>query len=470
MPESRGIEKRRLKMMIMVAGIFVSALMILLAPPGKEAFWNTLSIASLMVVFWIFEVIPIYVTALLPLLLAVPLGVLDSDALAGAYGHRIVFLFLGGFVLSLALEKWDVHQRIAELIIRTIGNSQARILLGFLLATALLSMWISNTATALMMLPMAVAVIEKLSQKRHSKFSLYLLLSIAYGASIGGMATLIGSPPNAAMAAYLESAEGIGIKVEFFDWFKLGFPLSMLMLGAVYLYFNLLLGKNRSERLDELKFERKPWDTNQIRVLSLFGVIVVLWSFKSFIEPLLGIKYGDEIPAILGTILLFIVPSKEKGKALLEWKDTRKLAWGILLLFGGGLALAKMMDTNGVVEELSKAFVNYKEFGLGIILLIFVTFSIFGTEVMSNLALVQVFVPIVAGFAVQSNGTFSVLELCIPVTLAASCAFMLPVSTPPNAIIFSSGHVTINQMVRTGFVLNVIGVILITVFAMLFIT
>jgi len=455
-----------MKALIMGAGIFVSVLMVLFAPPGKEAFWNTMAIASLMVIFWIFEVLPIYVTALLPLVMAVPLGVLDSGQLAQSYGHKFVFLFFGGFMLSLALEKWDVHKRIAELIIRTIGNSRSRILLGFLLATALLSMWVSNTATALMMLPMALAVIDKIPQKKNSKYSLYLLLSIAYGASIGGMGTLVGSPPNVAMAGALDTNNGI--KVDFMDWFVVGFPLSMLMILIVYFYFRLLLGKERKEKLKDLDFEKKPWNKNQIRVLVLFGVIVFLWSFKSIIEPTLGIKYGDEIPAVLGAILLFIVPSTQKTKALLEWKDTRKMAWGILLLFGGGMALAKMMEVNGVVDELSAAFENYRELPLGIILLIFVTFSTFGTEVMSNLALVQVFVPIVAVFAMGSSD-YSILQLCMPVTLAASCAFMLPVSTPPNAIIFSSGRVTVNQMVRVGFILNVVGVLLITLFSMLFI-
>ncbi|GAB5418123.1 MAG: SLC13 family permease [Crocinitomicaceae bacterium] len=458
--------KTTMKHLIMGAAIFISTLMVMLAPPELFKFWSTIAIASLMVVFWIFEVLPIYVTALLPLVLAVPLGVLDTSQLAQAYGHKFIFLFLGGFMLSLALEKWGVHQRIAELIIRAIGSSKSRILLGFLLATALLSMWVSNTATALMMLPMALAVIDKIPKKKNSKYSLYLLLSVAYGASIGGMGTLVGSPPNVAMAGALETTNGI--KVDFMDWFSVGFPLSMIMIFLVYIYFRLLLGKSGKEKLEDLHFEKEKWTKNQVRVLILFAVIVFLWSFKALIEPTLGIKYGDEIPAVLGAILLFVVPSTEKSKALLEWKDTRKMAWGILLLFGGGMAMAKMMDVNGVVDELSAAFKNYRELPLAVILLIFVSFSIFGTEVMSNLALVQVFVPIVAVFALGSSD-YSVLQLCMPVTLAASCAFMLPVSTPPNAIIFSSGRVTVNQMVRVGFILNIVGVIIITLFSLLFI-
>ncbi len=461
------MEKANLKTMIMFGGILMSAFMILLAPPGSEKFWGTMAISSLMVVFWIFEVIPIYVTALFPLLLAVPLGVLDTDQLAGAYGNRMIFLFFGGFVLSLALEKWEVHQRIAEMIVRAVGKSKAKVLLGFLMSTALLSMWISNTATALMMLPMAIAVIDKLPSKANSKFSLYLLLAIAYGASIGGMATLIGSPPNVAMAAYFETSTEIATKVEFFDWFKIGFPLSVVMLAAVYFYFYFLLGKERNTELHELDFEKKAWTKDQIRVLLTFLLIVFIWSFKPLIQEAMDVKFGDEVPAILGAILLFVLPSTHKGKALLDWKDTQKMAWGILLLFGGGMALAKMMEVNGVIEILSHAFENYKELPLGLLLLILVSLSIFGTEVMSNLALVQVFVPIVAAFALTSSD-YSVVQLCLPVTLAASCAFMLPVSTPPNAIIFSSGKVTVNQMVRVGFILNLVGILIVVGFSLLF--
>ena len=460
------MSKATMKHMIMGGAVFAAVLMMLLAPGDKFKFWATIGIGTIMVVFWIFEVLPIYITALIPLVLAVPLGVLEPDQLAQSYGHKFIFLFFGGFMLSLAMEKWGVHQRVAELIIRSIGNSKSKVLLGFLLATALLSMWVSNTATALMMLPMAMAVIEKIPSKKNSKYSLYLLLSIAYGASIGGMGTLVGSPPNVAMAGALEKTNGI--KVDFMDWFAVGFPLSLIMLFLVFIYFRLLLGKEKHEKLEGLEFEKEPWTKNQIRVLILFGVIVVLWSFKKLIEPAIGISYGDEIPAVLGAIMLFIIPSTHKSKQLLEWKDTKKMAWGILLLFGGGMALAEMMKVSGVVVELSEAFQNYRELPLFFLLLIFVSFSIFGTEVMSNLALVQVFVPIVAIFAAGSED-FSILQLCIPVTLAASCAFMLPVSTPPNAIIFSSGRITVNQMVRVGFVLNLVGVLIITLFSMLFI-
>ncbi|XOV68405.1 MAG: SLC13 family permease [Fluviicola sp.] len=455
-----------MKHMIMGLTVFVAALMMLLAPAQNFQFWATIGIATIMVIFWVFEVLPIYVTALIPLVLAVPLGVLTPEDLAQAYGHKLIFLFFGGFVLSLALEKWDVHQRIAELIIRGVGKTKTRLILGFLLATALLSMWVSNTATALMMMPMAIAVINKIPKKKNSKYPLYLLLSIAYGASIGGMGTLIGSPTNGAMVAALETTNNI--TVDFMDWFVIGLPLSLIMLFLTYFYFRFLLRNDKNEEFEVLNFEKKKWNKNQIRVLILFIIIVLIWSFKKLIEPALGVTFGDEIPAVLGAIMLFIIPSTVKSKPLLEWKDTKRLAWGILLLFGGGLALAEMMIKSGVVLEVSEAFQNYKELPLFLLLLIFVSFSIFGTEIMSNTALVQVFVPIVAIFAAGAED-YTILQLCMPVTLAASCAFMLPVSTPPNAIIFSSGRITVNQMVRVGFILNVVSVIIIALFSLIFI-
>jgi sodium-dependent dicarboxylate transporter 2/3/5 len=456
------------KTMLIVVGLFVFASIVLFAPAKEATFWNAIALGGLMVFFWIFELLPIYVTALFPLVLAVPLHVLEPDQLAGAYGHRMVYLFFGGFVLSLALEKWDVHKQIAQGIIRIVGTSKARILLGFLLATGILSMWISNTATALMMLPMAMAVIHGLPMQKNSKFPLYLLLAIAYGASLGGMATLVGTPPNGAMLSVLES--NYNISIDFFDWMAVGLPLSLIMMMVVYLFFLLLLGKESRTEIEGFKLEKKPWTKEQIRVMVLFLVIVVLWSFRGPITKYTGITYKDEGPAILGAMLLFLIPAAKKTtkSTLLVWKDMRDLPWGILILFGGGLALAKMLEVNGVITELSHVFDKFDGMHIFVILLVLVGIAIYGTEVMSNLALVNVFVPVVAVFAINTN--YDVLQLCIPVTLAASCAFMLPISTPPNAIIFSSGQITVSQMAKVGFVLNLIGVLIVSLFSLIFIS
>ena len=448
----------------MLLSIILFAAIIFFAPEEDANFWNSIALGGLMVFFWIFELLPIYVTALFPLFLAVPLGVLEPEQMAGQYGHRMVYLFFGGFVLSLALEKWEVHKQIAEGIIQVVGTSTSRILLGFLLATGLLSMWISNTATALMMLPMAMAVIRGLPVKKGSKFPLYLLLAIAYGASLGGMATLVGTPPNGAMLSILES--NYGVSIDFFDWMKIGLPLSLIMMLVVYGFFLLFLGKERKDRIVGFEIKKKPWTKEQLRVMALFLVIVVLWSFRGAIIKYTGIMYRDEGPAILGAILLFIIPSTKKT-SLLVWKDMRNLPWGILILFGGGLALAKLLEVNGVISELSHVFDQFDGVHTLILLLVLVSIAIYGTEVMSNLALVNVFVPVVAVFALQTD--YELLQLCIPVTLAASCAFMLPISTPPNAIVFSSGAIKINQMVRVGFVLNLVAVIIVSVFSLFFI-
>jgi len=449
--------------MLAVFGVFLF-LLVLFVTGAKDPKWNAIALGGLMIYLWIFEVVSIYVTALLPLILAVPLKLLVPADLAGAYGNNNVYLFFGGFVMALALEKWHVHEQIARRIIGFVGNSKPQILLGFLLSTGILSMWISNTATALMMLPMAVAIIEAMpSSERNSKFSVLLLLSIAYAASIGGMGTLVGSPPNTQMAGLLEA--NYQIKVGFFDWMKIGMPLSIALMLATFLFFYFSLGKERFEKYD-YKFETKPWTNEQKRAMAVFGVVIFLWSFRDWIEIWTGWSYKDESASVLGAILMFIIPGKSENKPLLEWKDTEKLPWGILLLFGGGMALAMILEKNGVIAEITTVLNAYKGVPISLILLVVVIIGIFATEIMSNLALVTIFTPVVAAFALESQ--IPVLQLCLPLALASSCAFMLPVGTPPNAIIFSSGHLKIHQMAKVGFVVNVIGVLLIWGFSVVF--
>lgn len=465
------MEKLNLKTMIIVAALFVFATILLLAPVDDKAtemnettFWYAIGVAGLMVVFWLFEVVPIYVTALFPFIFAIPLGILDTTHLTGAYGHKYIYLFFGGFVLSLALEKWDVHKQIAEAIIRLVGTSKSRIILGFLLSTGLLSMWISNTATALMMLPMALAVLSKVPKSESKRFKIVLLLAVAYGASIGGIATLVGSPPNVLMAGILE-AKPYAIKISFLDWMKVGLPLSIILMTVVFFFFYILLGKERKERIDNVREEKIPWTKNQIRVLILFLVVVLLWSFRGILTEYTGVKYTDEGVAVLGAILLFFLPGSEKNQQLLVWSDTKRLPWGILILFGGGLALAKMLEVNGVIQKLSAIFENYASAPLFVLLGILVVIAIFGTEIMSNMALVTVFIPVVATFALKSH--IDPLLLCMPVTLAASCAFMLPVGTPPNAIVFSSGELKISDMAKIGLVLNLVSVVVVVLYSLL---
>lgn len=450
------------KNIILGFGLFFFV-MVLFFTGGTSLFWNSVALGGLMVFLWVFEVVPIYVTALFPLVLAIPLGILDQTDLAKAYGNSNVYLFLGGFILALALEKWNVHEQIARGIIKVVGSTKPRILLGFLLSTAILSMWISNTATALMMLPMALAVIHALPKgEKHSRFPLLLLLSVAYAASVGGMATLVGSPPNIQMASILE--QNYQIEIDFISWMKVALPISLSMILVIFLFFYFLLGMERKGEEQQIAIKPEPWNKDQILILAIFGIVVILWSFREYFNGM-GFNYRDEVPAILGAVLMFLIPSSHK-KPILVWKDTEKLPWGILLLFGGGLALAAMFEKNGVITAMTASFSNFSSLPFFLLLLIIVAVAIFATEIMSNLALVTVLVPVMAQFALQSD--YSIIQLCIPITLASSCAFMLPVGTPPNAIIFSSGEVKINQMVQVGFVLNIIGVLLVTLFSMAF--
>lgn len=437
---------------------------ILLVTGGTSTFWNAIALGGLMVFLWLLEAIPIYLTALLPLVLAIPLGVLTPSDLAAAYGNSNVYLFLGGFLLALGLEKWKVHEQIAHVILSLVGGSKPRILLGFILSTGLLSMWISNTATTLMMLPMAMAIIHSLPERqKQSKFSLFLILSVAYAASIGGMATLVGTPTNTQMAAILK--QNYGITIGFFEWMKIAFPITLIMLLATYAYFYLALGKERLENHD-FKIVKKPWTREQISVGLIFGAVVFLWVFKDVLNGMLPFKYTDENVALFGSLLIFLFPSRNPKIKLLSWQDTEKLPWGILVLFGGGLALAKMLELNGIVAELTGVLHAFSDVSIVFIIFLIVVIAIFATEFLSNLALVVIFVPIVAAFA-KSAG-LDILQLCIPLTLAASCAFMLPMGTPPNAIVFSSGYVKISQMAGVGLVLNIIGTILISICALLF--
>jgi solute carrier family 13 (sodium-dependent dicarboxylate transporter), member 2/3/5 len=460
------------KKMVIAVGLSVFGLLLFVSG-GDSVFWNTIALGGLMIYFWLFEVIPIYVTALFPLVFGVPLGVISPALLSSSYGDKFVFLFLGGFILALALEKWEVHLQISKRIIALVGKSKPRIILGFLLTTGILSMWISNTATALMMLPMALAVIELLpSKEKKSKFPLFLLLAVAYGASIGGMGTLVGSPTNTAMASSLELNQGI--HVDFSTWMKIGFPAALVMLLCAFLFFYFSLGKEKKDIVHGFDLQQEKWTKNQFKVLGIFATVVLLWSFKDVFQPFFPFQYTDEGAALLGAMLLFFVPASATsssttiGKSsLLQWKDTEKLPWGVLLLFGGGMALAGMMKENGVLTRLSEVFKHYNDLSYIWILVVIVALAIFATEVMSNFALITAFIPIVAQFAIDSG--YPILQMCIPVTLAASCAFMLPVGTPPNAIVFSSGQVRMGQMAKYGFVMNLIGLLIIVAISLLLI-
>lgn len=435
---------------------------------------NILAIASWMLLWWVTEAVPIAATALLPLVLYPLTGAMSVDDTATAYGSKYVFLFMGGFLVALAMEKWNLHRRIALRIVAAMGSSAKRIVLGFMLATALLSMWISNTATTLMMLPIATSVIALLRDhiedpKMVRRFALVLLLGIAYSANCGGIATLVGTPPNAAMAGII--SETYSLDIGFGQWMLIGLPFSVLMLASVYLLLTFVLHPLRiprfraaKELVDEELQKLGKLRTSEYRVLWIFALTAALWIFKGLLNDLQTVvQLNDSSIAMMSGIALFLVPSGDrKDERLLEWKNTEKLPWGILLLFGGGLALANGFKTSGLIEWVAAGFAAQETMGIFALTLTLVLTALFLTEVMSNLALVVVFVPIVG--AIAEGMEIDPLQFAVPVTLAASCAFMLPMATPPNAIVFASGEIRIPQMARTGLVLNIVAVIFATLF------
>jgi len=437
--------------------------------------WSVIGVAAWMLIWWVSEAVPIAVASLLPVLLFPMTGVMDIKAATAPYGSHYVFLFLGGFILAIGLEKWNLHKRIALGIVNLTGDSANRIILGFMLASALLSMWISNTATTLMMLPIATSVIGLLvgkDSKGMRRFSLAMLLGVAYAANVGGIATIIGTPPNAAMAGIIE--ENYGIAIGFLEWMQIGLPFSLLMLGLVFLILVFVIYPNKigkfQEAADLIDRERASlgkWNRGQFMVIGAFALTALLWITRSPLNELLktfsSIQLSDAGIAIGGSMLLFVLfPGGEKREPLLKWDEARKLPWGILLLFGGGLALAAGFKQSGLVEIIASAFDGLGTAHLILMVIVLTFVSLFLTELMSNLALVNVFVPVVAAIAIGFGE--SPLLLAVPVTLAASCAFMFPMSTPPNAIVFASGHIKIAQMARAGILLNLVAVVVTAVF------
>jgi sodium-dependent dicarboxylate transporter 2/3/5 len=417
---------------------------------------SALGLALWMVYWWISQPVPLYATALLPIIVGVPFELIPADALAQSYGNQMIFLFLGGFILALGIEKWNLHEQIALTIIRMFGRTPQRILGGFMFSTAILSMWISNTATALMMLPIAMSVIQTIPRFREKRlFSVGLLLSIAFSANIGGTATLIGTPPNIQMAGILE--QEFNLTISFFEWFLIGTPFMLIMLVLTFFTLKYYFIKKASFVMEAI--EPRRLDRNQKRVLYLFLVVVALWMSRTFLNDFMPIVINDTVIALSGAILLFIFPSTEK-RPLLIWEDLNKLPWGILFLFGGGMALAAILAEANIVTFLVEVMKPLANFPIVILLLVIFTVALFATELMSNLALVSLIIPLIGKFAIELD--LPLLGISAGVALSASCAFMLPVATPPNAIVYSSNLIRIQEMVRYGFVLNLIAIVVVT--------
>ena len=423
-----------------------------------------LAAAVWMLVWWIAEAVPLGVTSVLPMVLFPAMGIASIAETTAPYGSHYVFLFMGGFLIALALERWDLHKRFALSVLAMAGGNPRWLIAGFMAATAALSMWISNTATTLMMLPIALSVLHKVDAKAHPNFALALLLGTAYSANLGGIATLIGTPPNVAMAGVLE--DQFNIEVPFLEWTMMALPFSVLMLFVVYGLLTRVLTPvskgNLSQGHDEIRSELAalgPWKRAERRVAVVFAVTGLLWVGRRLLVDWTGLEMNDTTIAMAAGVSLFLIPSAEhQSERLLSWRDTRNLPWDILLLFGGGLTLAKALAEAEVLTMVAESLAAWDGVSQGVLVLLFAGVALLLTEVMSNLALTVVMAPIVGQIALAWG--VNPMLLVIPVTIASSCAFMLPMATPPNAIIFGSQRISMKEMASVGLVLNVIAAVL----------
>ena len=426
---------------------------------------------SWVAIWWITEAVPIAATSLLPLVLFPLLGVMGIKDTSVAYADPMVLLYMGGFMIAVTIEKWNLHKRIALAIISIIGTDLKRIILGFMVATAFLSMWISNTATALMMLPIAMAVVGQLGANlrgtsiTENQIGQALMLGIAYSASIGGVATIIGTPTNIVLVGVIK--EIYQVEIGFAQWMTVGVPIAVALLMVCWLYLvkvaypfpSIALPGGREEITRQIQ-QLGGMSKEEKRVLVVFVAVSLCWMSRTFLLNRFLPALDDTIIALTGALLLFLLPAgKENTGRLLDWKTAERLPWGILLLFGGGLTIAAGFQVTGLAQWIGVQFVALENVPFWLFLIAIITAVNFLTEITSNTATASMILPILAAVALAMG--VHPYGLMISATLAASCAFMLPVATPPNAIVFGSGYVTIPDMMKTGIWMNILSIILI---------
>lgn len=465
--------------------LFVGALL-LPTPEGMTTEGHRAgAVAILMATWWMLEAAPLAATALIPVALFPLLGILPAGEVTQAYGDPNIFLFMGGFFLAMAMQKWNLHERIALNIVVRTGTDPSRLVLGFMLGTAFLSMWISNTATTLMMLPIALAVIDQMKERAHGEgaenFPIALMLGIAYSASFGGVATLIGTPPNGVLVTQYTVLFPDAPEIGFFQWMLVGVPMAAIMLPVTWILLTRVLFNFRGltftgarEEIEGRIRSLGVMNRGERIVLVVWVCTALAWIFRADIN--LGVLtipgWRNLFPnpayvhngtvAIAAALALFAIPvDLKRGEFALDWEWARRIPWGILILFGGGLALAQAFKTTGLVEWLGGKLTLLEGVPPLFVVLAIALMLTFLTEVTSNTATTSIMLPILGGAAAPALGVHPLL-LMIPATISASCAFMLPVATPPNAIVFGGGHLTVPQMARAGILLNFIGIFLVT--------
>jgi len=432
--------------------------------------WIISGLMLWMAIWWMTEVISIPATALLPIVIIPLLGFDSAKAVTSAYADPVIFLFLGGFVISIAMERWNLHKRIALMAMLTAGSKPSQQVAGIMIVTAFLSMWMSNTATAVMMLPIGLSIIAMQQDSQNDNFAKAILLSIAYAASIGGIATIIGTPPNILLAAYLKNT--YNLEIGFGTWMMFGVPLAISMLILCWIWLTKFYKLNTIEVSDSRQlYKNKLAELGKMHiaekiVLVIFTLAAFSWIFRSYLVSLTGLPFDDTIIAIAAALLLFITPIGLKtSQKVLNWDDTKKLPWGVLLLFGGGLALAAQIQKSGLSDYIAQQVGMMGNVDILLLVVVVTTIIIFLTEMTSNTATAATFLPLLGPVAVSLDA--SAAMLVIPAAVAASCAFMLPVATPPNAIVFGSGKLKISDMAKAGLFLNLTGIVLIVAFTML---
>ncbi|MDR8391899.1 DASS family sodium-coupled anion symporter [Aliifodinibius sp. S!AR15-10] len=442
-------------------------------PEGLAAgAWDTAAVALLMAVWWITEALPIPATALLPIVLLPLFDVASVADATSPYANPLIFLFMGGFVIAIAMERWNLHRRIALNIVSFVGTRPSSIIIGFIIAGAFLSMWVSNTATALMMLPIGLSVLDLVERRTSGteklNFEIVLVLCIAYACNIGGMATIIGTPPNALLVGYM--SENYGVEISFLQWLTVGLPLVAVALPVMYFVLTKVVYPIHLEELpggrefitSELR-DLGPITSAEKKVAAVFCVTALLWVTRPLLTGLLP-GLSDTGIAIGAAVSLFIIPVDFKeGKFLLSWSDLTDLPWGVLILFGGGLSLASAINDTGLAGWIGQGVSGLQAWPMVLLVGAVILLVVFLTEMTSNTATTAAFLPILASVAVGIGE--NPLLFILPAALAASCAFMLPVATPPNAIVYGSGKISIPEMSKAGLWLNMIFIVLLTAFS-----